>query len=105
MVHGTEADVHKLCRFADRAAQFLQANLERRRRNRIRHFDADADRARSERDAEIGANSEVECRDGFEREGVFLENELPASTMVIVKGLASPEYLVEIDAIAYVGAK
>jgi enamine deaminase RidA (YjgF/YER057c/UK114 family) len=30
----------------------------------------------------------------------YLRDELPASTMVIVKGLASPEYLVEIDAIA-----
>jgi enamine deaminase RidA (YjgF/YER057c/UK114 family) len=32
----------------------------------------------------------------------YLREELPASTMVIVKGLASPEYLVEIDAIAVV---
>lgn len=32
----------------------------------------------------------------------YLRDELPASTMVIVKGLASPEYLVEIDAIAFV---
>ena len=32
----------------------------------------------------------------------YLRDELPASTMVIVKGLASPEYLVEIDAIAVV---
>ena len=30
----------------------------------------------------------------------YLRDELPASTMVIVKGLAAPEYLVEIDAIA-----
>ena len=33
---------------------------------------------------------------------VLLEN-LPASTMVIVAGLAQPDYLVEVDAVAYLG--
>lgn len=33
---------------------------------------------------------------------VLLEN-LPASTMLIVAGLAQPDYLVEVDAVAYLG--
>jgi enamine deaminase RidA (YjgF/YER057c/UK114 family) len=33
----------------------------------------------------------------------YLQSNLPASTLVIVAGLASPDYLVEIEGIAYVG--
>ena len=33
----------------------------------------------------------------------YLQNALPASTLVVVAGLASPDYLVEIEGVAYLG--
>lgn len=33
----------------------------------------------------------------------FLKDNLPASTLLIVAGLALPEFLVEVDAVAYLG--
>ena len=32
----------------------------------------------------------------------YLPGQLPASTLIVVAGLASPEYLIEVDAIAVV---
>src|SRR5688500_2731766 len=58
-------------------AELADAQAERRRRDVISELQAEADSAAPDRDAEVGADPEVEREYGFEAEFVHGDDELP----------------------------